>query len=186
MLLMVLYSLLLKHKMILDAIVISIGFVLRAVAGAVVIGVFISPWLVICTFTLCLFLAFGKRRSEIALLTNDGPLFRKTLGGYNVELLNHMLDVTSAIAIVSFLLYSMDSRTLTVLKTNDLVYTMPLVLYCIFRFSVLIQKGTYSGPVQIILRDIPFQLGLFLWAIACTAIVYAAKLGVSMTDILAY
>ena len=184
--LMILYSLLFKRMMILDCIVISIGFCLRAVAGAVVVGVFISPWLIICTFALCLFLAFGKRRSEIAQLNENKEAFRRTLGGYTPELLAHMLDVTSCLAIVCFLLYSMDSRTLHLFGTNNLVYTTPLVLYCIFRFSALIQKGRYSGPVQLIIRDLPFQIALSLWVLSCIGIIYANKLGINFTNIWAY
>jgi len=176
--LMILYSLLLKRMMILDCVVISIGFCLRAIAGAVVVGVLISPWLIICTFALCLFLAFGKRRSEIAQLRQDSESFRKTLGGYTPELLAHMLDVTSGLAVVCFLLYAMDDRTLRIFGTNNLVYTTPLVLYCIFRFSALIQTGKFSGPVQLILSDLPFQVGFVLWVIACIAIIYADKLGI--------
>jgi len=184
--LMVLYSLLFKHVMILDVIVIATGFVLRAVAGAIAVGVFISPWLVICTFSLCLFLGFGKRRSEVALLADNGNQFRKTLAGYNVELLSHMLNVTSGLAVVCFLLYTMDRRTFEIIKTNDLVYTTPFVLYCVFRFSVLIQKGSYTGPVQIIVKDRPFQLGFALWVAACSAIVYSAHFGITLTNIQAY
>ncbi len=184
--LMILYSLLLKRMMILDCVVISVGFCLRAVAGAIVVGVFISPWLIICTFALCLFLGFGKRRSEIAQLGEDGESFRITLAGYTPELLAHMLDVTSGLAIVCFLLYAMDDRTLRVFGTNNLVYTTPLVLYCVFRFSALIQKGKYSGPVQFILRDRPFQLGLALWVLSCIGIIYANKLGISLSAIWAY
>lgn len=184
--LMILYSLLLKKMMILDCVAISIGFCLRAVAGAVVVGVFISPWLIVCTFALCLFLAFGKRRSEIAQLREDSESFRKTLGGYTPELLAHMLDVTSGLAIVCFLLYAMDDRTLRVFGTNNLVYTTPLVLYCIFRFSMLIQKGKFSGPVQLILRDQPFQIGFMLWVLFCIGIIYANKLGISLAAIWAY
>ena len=181
--LMVLYSLLLKRMMILDCVVISVGFCLRAIAGAVVIGVFISPWLIICTFALCLFLAFSKRRSEIALLREDSESFRKTLAGYTPELLAHMLDVTSGLAIVCFLLYAMDKRTLDIFGTNNLVYTTPMVLYCVFRFSALIQKGKYSGPVQLILSDRPFQVGFVLWVLACIGIIYADKLGISFGNI---
>ena len=184
--LMILYSLLFKQMMILDCVVISVGFCLRAVAGAVVVGVFISPWLIICTFALCLFLGFGKRRSEIAQLREDSESFRKTLGGYTPELLAHMLDVTSGLAIVCFLLYAMDDRTLRVFGTNNLVYTTPLVLYCIFRFSTLIQKGKFSGPVQLILRDQPFQIGFMLWVLFCIGIIYANKLGISLAAIWAY
>ena len=176
--LMILYSLLLKRMMILDCVVISIGFCLRAVAGAIVAGVSISPWLIICTFALCLFLAFGKRRSEIAQLQEDSESFRKTLAGYTPELLAHMLDVTSGLAVACFLLYAMDDRTLRVFGTNNLVYTTPLVLYCIFRFSALIQKGKFSGPVHLILTDLPFQIGFVLWIIACIGIIYADKLGI--------
>ena len=181
--LMILYSLLLKRMMILDCVTISIGFCLRAIAGAVVVEVFISPWLIICTFALCLFLAFSKRRSEIAQLRENSELFRKTLTGYTPELLAHMLDVTSGLAIVCFLLYAMDKRTLETFGTNNLVYTTPLVLYCVFRFSALIQKGQYSEPVQLALSDRPFQLGLVLWVLACIGIIYADKLGISFGNI---
>jgi len=184
--LMVLYSLLLKRIMILDCVVISIGFCLRAVAGVVVMqaeDVFISPWLIICTFALCLFLAFSKRRSEIAQLRQDSESFRKTLAGYTPELLAHMLDVTSGLAVVCFLLYAMDDRTLRIFGSNNLVYTTPLVLYCIFRYSALIQTGKFSGPVQLILSDLPFQVGFGLWVIACIGIIYADKLGISFGSV---
>ena len=175
--LMIIYSLLLKRMMILDCVVISIGFCLRALAGALVVGVFISPWLIICTFALCLFLAFSKRRSEIILLRENSESFRQTLAGYTPELLAHMLDVTSGLAVVCFLLYAMDDRTLRIFGTNNLVYTTPLVLYCIFRFSLLIQQGSFSDPLQIVYKDSPFQIGLVLWIISCIAIIYADKLG---------
>lgn len=172
MVLILLYSFGLKHVMILDCVVIAVGFCLRAVAGAVVIDTFISRWLVICTFALCLFLAFSKRRGEIAQLQENSEAFRRTLGEYTPELLAHMLDVTSVLAVVCFLLYAMDYRTRELFGTNDLVYTTPVVLYCIFRFSALTQKGVYSDPVRLILRDRPFQIGFVLWVILCIAIVY--------------
>jgi 4-hydroxybenzoate polyprenyltransferase len=173
---MSLYSIWLKYLMIIDVMIISIGFVLRAISGAVVLGVEISSWLIICTFALCMFLGFGKRRSEIALLTDNAHEFRRNLSDYNLELLGHMLDVTGGLAIICFLLYATDARTTQVFGTNNLVYTTPLVLYCIFRFSALIQKGQYSGPVQIILKDLQFQLGLALWCVCCVLIIYISKL----------
>ena len=177
MVLMIAYSLLLKRILILDCVVIAVGFCLRAVAGVVVLEseeVFISPWLIICTFALCLFLAFGKRRSEIAQLREDSESFRETLGGYTPELLAHMLDVTSGLAIACFVLYAMDDQTLRLFGTNNLVYTTPLVLYCVFRFSALIQKGKYSGPVQLILHDLGFQIGFIGWLVLCIGIIYVA------------
>ena len=182
----VLYSVLLKRALILDCVVISVGFCLRAVAGAVVVGVFISPWLIICTFALCLFLAFGKRRSEISRLADNSAVFRRTLAGYTPELLTHMLDVTSGLAIACFLLYAMDDRTLRIFGTNNLVYTTPLVLYCIFRFSALIEKGKYTGPVQFILCDLPFQVGFVMWVLSCIVIIYANKLGINFGNVWAY
>jgi len=184
--LMILYSLLFKRMMILDCVIISIGFCLRAIAGAVVVGVFISHWLIICTFALCLFLAFSKRRSEIILLRENSESFRQTLAGYTPELLSHMLDVTSGLAVVCFLLYAMDDRTLRIFGTNNLVYTTPLVLYCIFRFSLLIQQGSFSDPLQLIYKDLPFQIGLVLWVLFCIIIIYADKLGISFGNIPAY
>lgn len=177
--LIVFYSLLLKKVMILDCVVISIGFCLRAIAGAIVIAVSISPWLIVCTFALCLFLAFSKRRSEIALLRENSESFRQTLAGYTPELLVHMLNVTSGLAVVCFLLYAMDDRTFQLFGTNHLVYTTPLVLYCTFRFSALMQQGRYSDPVQLILHDLPFQIGLMLWVLSCIGIIYAGKLGMA-------
>lgn len=171
----VLYSVYLKRVMIWDCIVIAVGFCLRAVAGAVVVGVAISPWLIICTFALCLFLGFGKRRSEIAQLGEQGEGFRGTLADYTPELLAHMLDVTSGLAVVCFLLYATDERTVRVFGTKNLVYTTAFVLYCIFRFSALIQQGRYSDPVKLILRDLPFQVGFFLWALSFILIIYGGK-----------
>jgi 4-hydroxybenzoate polyprenyltransferase len=170
--LMVLYSLALKRMMILDCIVLSVGFCLRAIAGAIVVEVSISPWLIICTFAVCLFMAFGKRRSEMAQLGDEGEAFRNTLGGYTPELLAHMLDVTSGLAIVCFLLYAMDDRTLAIFGTNNLVYTTPFVLYCVFRFSALLQKGKFAGPVELTLKDLPFQIGFALWVLSCILIIY--------------
>ena len=134
--------------MILDCVIISIGFCLRAVAGAIVVGVFISPWLIICTFALCLFLGFGKRRSEVEQLGKNGESFRKTLAGYTPELLAHMFDVTGGLAIVCFVLYAMDDRTKALFGTNNLVYTTPLVLYCVFRLYASRGSATYRSVIS--------------------------------------
>jgi hypothetical protein len=83
-----------------------------------------------------------------------------------------MLDVTSGLAVVCFLIYGMSERTLENFGSNNLVYTTPFVLYCVFRFSMLIQKGRFTGPVQIIWKDRAFQLGLVLWVLFCIGIIY--------------
>ncbi len=120
------------------------------------------------------------------MLGDNGHEYRKTLAGYSIELLDHMLDVTGGLAIMCFLLYSMDSRTEKLFGTTNLVYTSPIVMYCVFRFSALIQRGQYSGPVKIIVSDRPFQMGFFLWVAACIAIIYADKLGVSLSGVWMY
>ncbi|MFH1746859.1 MAG: decaprenyl-phosphate phosphoribosyltransferase [Planctomycetota bacterium] len=170
------YTFALKHVVLLDVVCIGIGFVLRAVAGAVVIKVDISPWLVVCTFTLCLFMGFSKRRCEITALTlngnNDAGSHRRTLSLYTSDLLNHFTTLTAGVAIVSFLLYATDDRTVREFETNYLVYTLPLVIYAVFRFMYLVEHGLVDGPTDVMTRDKSFQAALLLWTIAAIVIVY--------------
>lgn len=178
----VLYTLWLKHAALLDVILIGVGFVLRAVAGAVLAQVAISPWLVVCTFTLCLFMGFSKRRCELNALAlngaNGAAQHRRTLAAYTPELLNHMTTVTAGIAVVSFMLYAMDARTYEVYHTRALIYTLPLVVYAVFRFALLVEHGRVDGPTDVLIKDRPFQIALLLWALAVVLIVYG---GAEMT-----
>ena len=168
-----------KHAVILDVISIGLGFVLRAVSGAVLIDVEISPWLVLCTFTLCLFMGFSKRRCELNALAENGPIdagkHRKTLSVYTPDLLNHMTTLTAGIAIVSFMLYTIDDRTIAQFGefgAHGLLYTLPIVVYAIFRFAVLVEHGEVDGPTDVVIRDRPFQIAILLWVIAAMLIVY--------------
>lgn len=178
-LLQTLYTLVLKHMVILDVISIGIGFVLRAVAGAVLVHVEISHWLVICTFTLCLFMGFSKRRCELNVLANgaDAGKHRKTLQAYTRDLLNQMTTLTAGIAVISFMLYATDQRTMGEFGTNHpvLVYTLPLVVYAIFRFALLVEHGRVDGPTDVLLRDRPFQVAMVLWAALAMLLVYQGK-----------
>ncbi len=180
------YTLLLKRMMIIDAIAIAVGFVLRAMAGAVVIGAFISPWLVICTFALCLFMGFAQIRGEVAPSEQTRYFTAAHSSGYSLELLGHMLDVAAGLSVVCFLLYTLDERTVRLFGTDNLVYTTPIVLYCVFRFSALIQSARFTEPVEIILKDAPFQIGVILWILCCGLMIYAEKLGITAGGILAY
>jgi len=173
--LMLLYSWTLKHRMLIDVITISMGFVLRALAGAVAIPVAISPWLITCTFTLCLFLGFSKRRCELAAFAdvNQAGLHRPTLLRYSTDLLNHLLSVSAGIAVVTFLLYCMDARTVSSLGTNYLIYTTPLVVYGIFRYAMLVESGQVSGPTDVVLSDLPFIATVVSWSALAVVIVYA-------------
>jgi 4-hydroxybenzoate polyprenyltransferase len=175
--LMLVYSWVLKHKMILDVIAISLGFVLRALAGAVAVPVAVSPWLITCTFTLCLFLGFSKRRCELAAFAdvNQASLHRSTLLGYTTELLNHLLSVSAGIAVVTFLLYCMDERTVKELGTNYLIYTAPLVVYGVFRYAMLVESGQVSGPTDVVVNDVPFIATVLVWAVLAGLIVYAGS-----------
>ena len=177
--LQVFYTFGFKHAVILDVIAIGLGFVLRAVAGVVVLDVDLSRWLVLCTFTLCLFMGFSKRRCELNALAENGDKsavkHRKTLAIYTPELLNHMTTLTAGIAIVSFMLYTIDARTIHVFGefgAKALLYTLPIVVYAIFRFAVLVEHGQVDGPTDVVTRDRPFQISLALWGLAVLLVVY--------------
>ncbi len=170
------YTLFFKRRMILDVLVIAILFVLRALGGAYAIDVPVSPWLLICTFMLCMFLGFGKRRCEIEMLVNDEDLrgHRPTLVRYTPELLTHLLSTSGGIAIVTFLLYTQDMDTPSPFgdQKHTLVYTLPLVVYGVFRFAMLIGLGKATGPTQLIVKDRPFLMTVVLWGLAVIGLLY--------------
>ena len=178
-LLQVCYSELFKRKVLLDVICIAIGFVLRAVAGAVAIDVEISPWLFVCMFTLCMFLGFCKRYNEVVTLgdVTAAANHRATLLQYTPDLLTHLITISAGIAVVGFLLYSLNERTVEHFGTDYFVYTLPVVVYAIFRFAMLSMKGIYSDPTDIILHDRAFQATVVLWlALAMTIISYGPRI----------
>jgi len=162
------YTFTLKRRPILDVIVIAIGFVLRAVAGAAAVEVRVSPWLIACTFTLCMFLGFGKRRCELATLAGEEDLgtHRATLRRYTPQLLNQLTSVSAGIAIMTFLLYTMDAGPTELhppFRKEYLLYTLPLVAYGLFRYTMLIETGRFSGPSQIVAEDRGLLLTGLLW-----------------------
>ena len=158
-------KLLMKHKAIVDVICIALGFVLRAVAGAVAIGEEVSSWLFVCTFTICLFMGFCKRYNEQATLTEPTTAsgHRKTLAAYSKELLTHLITLSAGVAIVAFLLYASNEQTIESFGTNYLMYTLPIVIYGITRFAMLSMKGVYADPTDLFLHDRPFQLTVVVW-----------------------
>ena len=169
------YSFALKRRPILDVIILAIGFVLRAVAGAAAVEATISPWLIVCTFTLCMFLGFGKRRCELATFDSreEAGTHRRTLLRYTPELLNHLISVSAGIAIITFLLYTMDAnpKYQPPFHKEYLLYTLPLVAYGLFRYAMLIEFGNRVGPTEIILKDVPLLVTIGLWGIIALAIV---------------
>ena len=169
------YSWFLKTRVIVDVICIATGFVLRAMAGAVAIGVEISPWLIICTFTICLFVGFCKRYNELATLgqTAEARDHRATLGSYTSSLLTHLITLSAAVAVVGFLMYACSPRTVASghLGTVALVYTLPLVIYAICRFAMLSMSGRFSDPMDLLLHDGPMQVTAVLWVAVVLVIV---------------
>lgn len=161
-----------KREVLLDVILIAIGFVMRALAGAQAIEVEVSAWLIICTFTLCLFLGFGKRRCELASIgdKDKAKAHRATLMHYTPDLLNQLLAVTGGIAIITFLLYTLDPGSPG--ASHNMVFTTPLVVYAIFRYSMVIAGGERTGPTDILVRDRPFLITALLWVALTIALMY--------------
>lgn len=167
------YSFGLKRVAILDAMLVAVGFVLRAVAGAVVIGVQASPWLILCTLVLALVVAFGKRRHELTLLQGEAAEHRASLQGYSVPLIDLMVAISGATAVVTYGLYTMADETLARFGTRSLVLTTPFVLYGVLRYVYLVLQNEREGdPARLFLTDAPTLVNALLWVAAVCLIVY--------------
>ena len=167
------YSLWLKHYVIVDVMAIAMGFVLRAVAGAVVIDVPISPWLLICTVLVALFLALGKRRHELVLLEGEAGDHRGILREYSPYLLDQMIAVVTASTVVAYALYTVSGGTVQKFGTTRLSWTFPFVLYGVFRYLYLIhRRGSGGRPEEALLSDLPLLLDVLLWAVVTFLILY--------------
>jgi 4-hydroxybenzoate polyprenyltransferase len=176
-LLITLYSLHLKHVVVLDVLLIAVGFVLRAVAGGVVIKVSISPWLFICTIFLSIFLALCKRRHELMFLVNEEKNHRRTLSDYNFPLLDQMIAVVSASCLMSYALYTTSVQTVHKFESFNLVLTIPFVIYGLFRYLYIVYKKEEGGdPSQQLFTDRPLLICIFLWALASMAAIYLEAL----------
>ncbi len=169
----VLYSLKLKHVVIVDVGSIAFGFVIRVVAGAVAIGVEVSPWLVMCTILLACFLGFAKRRHEIVLLDGNHADHRLVLGEYSQELLDQLILISAACTVMSYALYTVSEKAVSSFGTTELIWTVPLVLYGLFRYLYLIHRRNSGGnPTRVLLTDTPLIIDIALWLAACCAIIY--------------
>jgi 4-hydroxybenzoate polyprenyltransferase len=170
------YSLGLKRVVILDVMAISFGFVLRAVAGAVVIGVGASPWLVLCTLMLALLMGFGKRRHELSLLQEEAHNHRQSLDGYSIQFLDLMMTITAGAAVVTYALYTMADETVARFNSHSLVLTIPFVLYGIFRYLFLVHKRMGGGdPARLLVTDAPTLVNLGLWVIVVCFSLYGPR-----------
>lgn len=173
-----LYTAWLKHVVILDVMSISFGFVLRVLGGAAAAGVEVSSWLLLCTIFLSLFLAFSKRRHELILLAEGASGQRRVLSHYSPAFLDQMINVVTASSVVAYALYAVAPETVEKYHTQHLVYTIPLVLFGIFRYLYLMyQRPAERNPTEAILRDPPFLINMLLWGLAVVWIVYGAGRG---------
>jgi len=174
----ILYTFWFKHIVILDVFSIAGGFMLRVLGGAIVINVPASPWLIICTLFISLFLAFAKRRSEIITMEDkQNSTTRKVLDDYDLKFLDIMLVITSSGMAISYSLYTVSERTIKELNTDNLIYTTIFVLYGIFRYLyLLLKKNIGEDTAQVLLKDTPMMINIFLWVITCIIILYRGYL----------
>jgi len=168
-----LYSFRLKDLVIVDVLTISVGFLLRVLGGAVVIHVAVSSWLVLCTFSVAILLALGKRRHEVIILDREAANHRPVLENYSVVFLDQLLQVVTTSTFIFYCLYSVQGNPATGIHGYKMMFTIPLVTYGIFRYLYLIYfKEDGGSPAAMLLTDPPLLICTTIWLIACVAILY--------------
>jgi len=166
------YSFRIKHIPLLDVFAIALGFVLRVAAGVVLIEVArFSPWLYVVTTLGSLYLGFGKRRAELALLADGANAHRRVLDGYTLPLLDQLITIVSSTTIVAYSLYTFSAPNLP--ENHIMMLTIPFVIYGIFRYLYLIQvKHSGGAPEDVLLSDRPLQASIILWGISVLVVFY--------------
>jgi len=164
-----LYSLWLKHVVLLDIFLIAAGYVLRALAGAFVIPVPISPWFYLCITFGALFLALGKRRAELLLLHDDAHSHRRNLREYTLPLLDQLIMIVVTCTLISYSLYTFQGEN----ASHDLMLTIPLVVFGLFRYLYLIYvKAAGDRPDELFWRDRQIFVTIVLWFGLTLALLY--------------
>ena len=170
-----LYSLSLKHIVILDVLTLAMGFVLRAIAGAVVVGVAFSHWLLLVTLLGAMFLALSKRRAELVSLGDGATGHRKILAEYSPYLLDQMIGVMTASTLLAYAFYTISPETVAKFGTDHLLFTVPFPLYGIFRYLYLVHQREGGGnPSELLVTDRPLLICVALWALAVIMILYGS------------
>jgi len=167
------YTIKIKEIVILDVMCIAFGFVFRVLAGTALAGVKPSDWLIICTITISIFLASSKRRHEFALFAVKVNKHRKVLADYSINFLDQMISVATACTLMSYALYTVSDETIARFGTKNLVFTLPFVIYGIYRYLYLIHRKKIGGnPTSALLEDFPLFLNGLLWLGAVIFIIY--------------
>ncbi|MEO8361514.1 MAG: decaprenyl-phosphate phosphoribosyltransferase [Vicinamibacteria bacterium] len=170
------YSFGMKHVVILDVLALSMGFVLRALAGGFAVNVPVTEWLLVLTLLLALFLALAKRRHEITSLGDGASKHRAILAEYSPYLIDQMTSVVTASVVTAYTFYTLSPETVSKFGTSKLSWTLPLVLYGIFRYLYLVhQKDGGDSPTDMLLTDRPLLAAVALWVLLVIAIVYTAQ-----------
>jgi 4-hydroxybenzoate polyprenyltransferase len=166
------YSFWLKNIVIIDVMVLSLGFLLRVVAGVIVVQVTnFSPWLYICVTLLALFLGFGKRRQEIVLLEDDAGNHRASLAEYNLPMLDQIMAMITTSTLIAYTFYSFDAATS--LAHNKMLLTVPFVFYFLARYLYLVHVRHLGGaPDELLLEDKPLLVNSALWAVTVVILIY--------------
>jgi 4-hydroxybenzoate polyprenyltransferase len=160
---------------IIDVMMIGAGFVIRVLAGAAIIPVSPSHWLVLCTILLSVFLGFTKRRAELTLLQDKAVEHRKVLTSYSAIFLDQMVSVVTAATLMCYILYTVDPRTVETVAggSRGLVLTVPLVMYAIFRYLYLVYRLEEGGsPTKALVEDRMMIVSIVLWAVLCAVVIY--------------
>jgi 4-hydroxybenzoate polyprenyltransferase len=167
------YNVAFRDIVILDILVIAMGFVIRAVAGSLAIAVIISPWLILCSLLIALFLGFAKRRHEIVLMGAAATEHRSILKDYSVPLLDQLIGIVTAATIVSYAIYTLTPEVTQRLGSRYMILTLPFVLYGIFRYLYLVHVHEKGGsPTKDLLTDTPLLLSILLWTLSSVALIY--------------
>lgn len=164
----ILYCFKLKNVVIIDVMVITLGFVLRVESGSIATGVQVSPWLFLCTILLSLFLGLNKRKSEIITLKDKRSSHRKILEEYSVHMIDKMLTIVTPSILMAYCLYTFSST-----QSKTMIFTIPFVLYGIFRYEYLVDKDNVGGkPEAVFGKDVPFLINILLWMMSVLVIIY--------------
>ncbi len=172
------YSFFLKHVILVDVFIVAAGFMLRVLAGAFAINVQVSEWLVLCTLFVSLFLSISKRRAELMIVKNSENYGgRAALRGYDIEFLDQMMTITASGMAISYALYTVAERTISIFGSTNLIFTTLFVLFGIFRYLYLVRaRKTEDNPTHMLTSDVVTLVNVAAWFAVCVIIIYFSEI----------